>query len=72
MFIYLDNEQIKQEVKKLLIEENITAKSICEKLDITQQRYQKIMNKKNLSFSDISMICGALDYNLSIDFVKKS
>ncbi len=72
MFIYLDNEQIKQEVKKLLIEENITAKSICEKLNITPQRYQKIMNKKNLSFSDISMICNALDYNLSIDFVKKS
>ena len=45
MFIYEKNDQIKKELKKLVIDNGYTAKMICDKLGMLPQTYQ--IRKKN-------------------------
>ena len=51
MFEYVENEQLKNEIKKILIDCNITNKEVEERMGITPQTYQHLINKKQLSFS---------------------
>jgi len=71
MFIYKDNEQLKNEIKKSVIDNRTTNKAIAEKLGITPQTYQHLINKKQLSFVDVNRICGAMDCDLVIDIVPR-
>ncbi len=71
MFTYTDNEQLKNEIKKSVIDNRTTNKAIAEKLGITPQTYQHLINKKQLSFADVNKICDAMGCNLVIDFVPK-
>ena len=56
MFEYVENEQLKNEIKKILIDCNITNKEVAERMGITPQTYQHLINKKQLSFSDVKRI----------------
>ena len=56
MFIYSDNEQLKKELKKCIIDNGYTAKQICDSLDMLPQTYQTLINKKNFSFADMKRI----------------
>jgi len=67
MFTYTDNEQLKNEIKKSVIDNRTTNKAIAEKLGITPQTYQHLINKKQLSFSDVNRICNAMECDLVID-----
>ncbi len=71
MFIYRDNEQLKNEIKKSVIDNRTTNKAIADKLGITPQTYQHLINKKQLSFADVNKICDAMGCDLVIDFVPK-
>lgn len=71
MFIYTDNEQLKRELKKVQIDNNITAKSVCDKLDMIPQTYQTLINKKQFSFADMKRICDVMDCDLVIDIVRR-
>lgn len=53
MFTYTDNEQLKNEIKKAIIDNNTTGKAISDKLGISPQTYQHLINKKQLSFADV-------------------
>lgn len=67
MFIYEDNEQLKKELKKCIIDNNYTAKMICDELGMMPQTYQSLINKKNFSFADMKKILDCMDCELIID-----
>ena len=69
MFTYTDNDQLKKELKKCIIDNGYTAKMICDKLDMLPQTYQTLINKKNFSFADMKRILDCMDVELKIDFV---
>ena len=69
MFTYTDNDQLKKELKKCIIDNGYTAKMICDKLDMLQQTYQTLSNKKNFSFADMKRILDCMNLELKIDFV---
>lgn len=67
---YKDNEQIVIEIKKLMLENQISQREIAEKLDIKPQGLTKILSKKNFGFEDAQKILGAMGYQLIVDFCK--
>ena len=69
MFTYTDNEQLKKELKKLVIDSGLTQKEVSEKMEIKPQQYTNIVNKENLAFRDVKRIAIACGYELCIDFV---
>ena len=69
MFIYEDNDQLKKELKKLVIDSGLTQKEVAEKMGVKPQQYTNIVNKENLAFRDVKKIAIACGYDLQIDFV---
>ena len=69
MFIYENNEQLKKELKKLVIDSGLTQKEVSEKMEVKPQQYTNIVNKENLAFRDVKRIAMACGYELQIDFV---
>ena len=69
MFIYEDNDQLKKELKKLVIDSRMTQKEVAEKMEVKPQQYTNIVNKENLAFRDVKRIAIACGYELQIDFV---
>lgn len=69
MFEYVGNEQLKNEIKKILIDCNITNKEVAERMGITPQTYQHLINKKQLSFADVKRIADNAGFKVMIDFV---
>lgn len=72
MFTYIDNEQLKNEIKKAIIDNNTTSKAIADKMGISPQTYQHLINKKQLSFSDVKRICDAMRCDLIIDIIPRT
>lgn len=71
MFKFVDNEKLKEEVKKALSENGYLAKEIAEKMGVKPQQYNNILNKENLAFRDVKRICDAMDCDLMIEIVKR-
>ena len=69
MFIYENNDQLKKELKKLVIDSGLTQKEVAEKIGVKPQQYTNIVNKENLAFRDVKRIAIACGYELQIDFV---
>ena len=68
MFIYEDNDQLKKELKKLVIDSGFTQKEVAEKMEVKPQQFTNIVNKENLAFRDVKRIAAACGYELRIDF----
>lgn len=71
MFEYKDNEQLKNELKKMIIDCGTTNKAIADKLGITPQTYQHLINKKQFSFADMKKILDCIGVKLCIEFMPK-
>ena len=69
-FIYEDNEQLKKELKKLVIDSGLTQKEVAERMGVKPQQYINIVKKENLAFRDVKRIMDAIGCKLQIDFVK--
>ena len=69
MFIYKDNDQLKKELKKLVIDSGMTQKEVAEKMEVKPQQYINIVNKENLAFRDVKRIAIACGYELQVEFV---
>ena len=70
MFIYKDNEQLKKELKKAIIDSGLTQKEVSEKMCVKPQQYTNIVNKENLAFRDVKRIVNAIGLDIKIDFVR--
>ena len=69
MFTYTDNDQLKKELKKLVIDSGMTQKEVAKKMEVKPQQYTNIVNKENLAFRDVKRIVNACNYELRIEFV---
>ena len=69
---YKNNEQIIIEIKKLMLEKQISQREIAERLNIKPQGLTKLLNKKNFGFEDAQKILSAIGYDLIIDFQQSS
>ena len=65
---YKDNEQIVIEIKKLMLEKQISQREIAEQLNIKPQGLTKLLNKKNFGFEDAQKVLSAMGYDLVTDF----
>ena len=69
MFIYEDNEQLKRELKKIVIDSGLTQKEVAERMECKPQQYTNIVNKENLAFRDVKRIANAIGLDVKIEFV---
>ena len=69
MFIYENNDQLKKELKKLVIDSGMTQKEVAEKMEVKPQQYTNIVNKENLAFRDVKRIAIACGYELRVEFI---
>lgn len=69
MFVYTDNKQVKNEFKKIVIDENITMSEVAERLDIVPQQLNNKFNNSRLALSDLKEWLNCIGYELHIDFV---
>ena len=66
---YTDNEMIVKEFKKLLIDNGIKQQFIADKLEISKQSLNLLMNKKHITFDDMQKLLACIGYELQFEFV---
>lgn len=60
-----------KEIKKILIDKDMTISDLATKLDMTQQNISAKLKKNDPRLSEINKIADALGYNVKIEFIKK-
>lgn len=70
MFEYIDNEQLRKEVKKMVIDSGMSQKEVAEKMGCKPQQYTNIVGKENFAFRDVKRIANAAGYRLMVEFIK--
>ena len=71
MFVYTDNKQVKNEFKKLTIDNNITMSIVADKLGIVPQQLNNKFNNSRLALSDLKQWLNIIGYDLELNFRKK-
>ena len=67
--IYKNNDQLVNELKKVIIDTNIKQVDLANKMNVPKQTITKIFNKKNLTCDDMKKLLLLMGYELHIDFV---
>lgn len=70
-FVYEDNKQLKNEFKKLVIDNNTTMTDVANKCDMIPQQLNNRFNNARFAFTDLKKYLGVLGYDLQIEFIKK-
>lgn len=70
-FIYTDNKQLKNEFKKLTIDNNITMSEVASRCKLIPQQLNNRFNNSRIAFSDLKKYLNSIGYDLEINFVKK-
>lgn len=70
-FIFQDNKQVKNEFKKLTIDNNVTMSEVAGKCGLIPQQLNNRFNNNRLAFSDLKQYLDSIGYELQIDFIKK-
>lgn len=66
---YTDNETLIKEFKKLLIDNGIKQQFIADKLEISKQSLNLLMNKKHITFDDMQKLLACIGYEIEYSFV---
>ena len=66
--IYSNNEQLVTELKKLFLDTKRSQRDIAKQMGISPQALQNLLNKKQLSFSDLKRVLDCINYDLLVDF----
>lgn len=61
---------IAKEIKKIVIDEDMTISSLANKLGTSQQNLSAKLKRNNLNINEIRDIAKALGYELDIKFIK--
>ena len=61
---------IAKEIKKILIDKDMTLTDLAEKLGGTQQNVSAKLKKNDMRISEIEKILGVLGYKLDVEFKK--
>lgn len=67
--IYKDNNQLVNELKKVMIDTNTKQVDLASMMEVPKQAITKIFNKKNLTCDDMKKILSLMNYELHIDFI---
>lgn len=67
--VYKDNEQLVNELKKVMIDTNTKQIDLANIMNVPKQAITKIFNKKNLTCDDMQKLLSLMGYELYIDFV---
>ena len=67
--VYKDNEQLVNELKKVMIDTNTKQVDLANMMEVPKQAITKIFNKKNLTCDDMQKLLSLMGYELHIDFV---
>lgn len=62
---------ISKEIKKILIDEDLTQADLAEKVGTSQQNMNAKLKRDNFSNKEMQEIADALGYELRIEFIKK-
>lgn len=62
---------ISKELKKIMIDENISQSELAEKLSVTQQNISAKLKKNDYRINELINIANILGYDLEINFVKR-
>ena len=68
IMIYKDNDQLVNELKKVMIDTNTKQVDLANMMDVPKQAITKIFNKKNLTCDDMQKLLSLMGYELHIDF----
>lgn len=71
MFIFSDNEQLKKEFKKIVIDENLTMQEVAKRCELSPQILQNRFSNSRVALTDLKKFLDVIGYELQIDFVKK-
>lgn len=63
---------IAKEIRKVLIDEDITLTTLAEKLNVTQPNISAKFKKNDFRISELTAIADAVGYELNISFTKKN
>ena len=69
IMIYKDNDQLVNELKKVMIDTNTKQVDLANMMDVPKQAITKIFNKKNLTCDDMQKLLSLMGYELHIDFI---
>lgn len=67
--VYRDNEQLVNELKKVMIDTNTKQVDLANMMNVPKQAVTKIFNKKNLTCDDMQKLLAFMGYELRIEFV---
>ena len=67
--IYKNNEQLVNELKKVMIDTNTKQVDLANMMEVPKQAITKMFNKKNLTCDDMKTLLSLMGYELQIDFV---
>lgn len=62
---------ISKEIKKILIDEDLTQGDLAEKIGTSQQNFNAKLKRDNFSNKEMQEMADALGYELKIQFIKK-
>lgn len=68
---FVDNKTLIVELKKLMLETDMSQREIADALGIKPQSLNTLLNKKNFSFADCERILDTMGYTLDYHFTKK-
>lgn len=63
---------ISKEIKKILIDEELTQAELAEKIGTSQQNMNAKLKRDNFSNKEMQEIAEILGYDLKIEFIKRS
>lgn len=63
--------EITKKVKRLLVESDMNATQLAEKIETTQSNLSRKMKKESYSVADLARIAQAMDAELEISFILK-
>ena len=67
--IYKNNDQLVNELKKVMIDTNTKQVDLANMMNVSKQAITKIFNKKNLTCDDMKKLLSLMGYELHIDFI---
>ena len=70
-FFYSNNEQLVEELNKLLIQKKTSKTEVATRLGINPEGLNSLLNKKNFSFNDLKRILDVIDVEMKVNFFEK-
>lgn len=70
-FVFTDNKQLKNEFKKLAIDNGTTMSNVAKICGLFPQQLNNRFANNRLAFTDLKRYLGAIGYDLEISFVKR-